>query len=132
LYPSAPRPPQRPLQLLASRDEDKNNPDATIFLETVNSLASDSPDYHCQSTPGAPGDADEATPGPNDELEIFVADAGKRTGILLVIPRSGKATATFGTVETGRKIDPNWKGQWQAAVQETGDGWGPLGTIGCL
>jgi len=56
-------------------------------------------------------------------LDIYVADSGRRAGIHLVIGRDGNATATFGTVETGRKTDPNWNGEWQSAVKETADGW---------
>jgi len=58
----------------------------------------------------------------NDGLEIYVADSG-RIGIHLVIGRNGQATATFGTVGTGRKVDPDWTGQWQFQVQEAADGW---------
>jgi len=78
--------------------------------------------YHCGSTESARGDA-HAAAGPDDGLEIYVADAGKGEGIRLVIPRNGEATATFGTVATSRRIDPNWKGPWRSAVQETTDGW---------
>jgi len=59
----------------------------------------------------------------NDGLDIYVADASKRAGIHLVIGKDGQATATFGTVETGRKTDPNWQGKWHSAVKETADGW---------
>ena len=79
--------------------------------------------YHCRSTPGGGDDADEATPRANDGLEIYVADATKGVGIHLVIPRKGKATASFGTVATSRKTDPQWKGGWESSVQETADGW---------
>ncbi len=72
--------------------------------------------YHCNSTAGA-----AASPG--DELEIYIADAARSEGILLVIPRDGQPTATFGTVATSRRLDPNWKGRWRSAVQETPDGW---------
>jgi len=65
----------------------------------------------------------EATLGSNDGLEIYVADSLRRAGIRLVIGRNGRATATFGTVETGRKVDPNWKGPWQFQVRDTADGW---------
>ena len=76
--------------------------------------------YHCPS--GATvRDADEATPGTSDRLEIYVADSRTRTGIRLVVGRNGPAGATFGTVDTGRRTDPKWEGRWQAAVQETPD-----------
>jgi len=78
--------------------------------------------YHCPHAANTPAN-EVATPGSNDGLEIYVADSGRRAGIHLVIGRNGQATATFGTVETGRKVDPNWKGQWQSQVQETADGW---------
>ncbi len=68
--------------------------------------------YEC----GSPGGAD-------DRLEIYVAGAASGQGILLVIPRDGEATATFGTVGTSRRVDPEWKGRWHSAVQETADGW---------
>jgi hypothetical protein len=79
--------------------------------------------YHCRSGPTARGDADEAPRSASDDIEIFIADRGKSAGIHFVIHRSGKATATFGTVETGRKTDPNWQGRWRSAVHETADGW---------
>jgi len=69
--------------------------------------------YHCRSV----------TPTSKAGLDIYVADSGKRAGIHFVIGRDGQATATFGTVETGRKTDPNWNGEWRSAVKETADGW---------
>jgi len=79
--------------------------------------------YHCPLGAIARDAADEALPGAGDGLEIYVADSRKRTGIRLVLRRHGPATATFGTVGTGRKIDPGWEGRWKSAVQETPDGW---------
>jgi len=94
--------------------------------------------YHCRSqasTSGATGvspvrrqehghDARATRPrGANGGLEVFVVDSARRTGIRLVIQRSGKATATFGTVGVSMKTDPSWKGQWQHAVEEVPDGW---------
>ena len=79
--------------------------------------------YRCRSSTGAQADVGEATRGASDGLELFVADSARRTGIHLVVRRGGDAAATFGTVATTRKIDPDWKGRWQSAVQETGDGW---------
>jgi hypothetical protein len=66
---------------------------------------------------------DEATRKAGDGLEIYVADSGRGTGIRLVIGRAGESTATFGTVATSRKTDPNWKRPWQSAVAETDEGW---------
>jgi hypothetical protein len=78
--------------------------------------------YHCRSTADGADDAGKAAL-PGDGLEIYVADPAQSAGIRLVIPRDGTATATFGSVETGRKIDPSWKGQWQSAVAEAAGGW---------
>jgi hypothetical protein len=93
------------------------NVDLRVFRDSENIYFG----YHCPRDASNGGDT--STPGSSDGLEIYVADSAKRTGIHLVIGRGEKATATFGTVETGRKIDPNWKGQWQSQVQETAGGW---------
>ena len=79
--------------------------------------------YRCPSIAGDPGDADKRPPAVKDGLEIYVADSGKSAGVRLLIGRDSEPTATFGTVETGRKIDPNWKGRWQSAVREAAHGW---------
>jgi hypothetical protein len=78
--------------------------------------------YRCPREASNRGDA-AAAPGSNDGLQIYVADSGRRVGIHLVIRQDGQATATFGTVETGRKVDPNWKGPWQSQVRQTAGGW---------
>jgi len=78
--------------------------------------------YRCGSTGDSASDGHSAA-GPGDALEIYLADAARGEGILLVIPRDGQPTATFGTVGTSRRVDPNWKGRWHSAVQKTTDGW---------
>jgi len=82
--------------------------------------------YRCRSSAdasaGARGDNPPAA-GPDDALEIYVADAGRGEGIHCIIPRHGEATATFGTVATGRKTDPRWEGRWHSGVQQTPHGW---------
>jgi len=88
--------------------------------------------YDCRSGAGAGRDAGAA--GTGDGLDLFIADRGRGAGFRMIVRRSGEATATFGTVDRGRKTDPNWKGPWRSAVQETADGWGaevalPLETV---
>ena len=93
--------------------------DFRIFRDTENVYFA----YRCPAPADDPVNSDKPTPNGKDGLEIYLAGPGRSGGIHLVVRRDSKPTATFGTVETGRKIDPNWKGPWRSAVRETGDGW---------
>ena len=78
--------------------------------------------YHCRRpSVGRPTDATAA--GSRDGFELYVADRGRSVGMHFIVGRDGKGTATFGTVETGRKTDPKWSGLWRHAVHEADDGW---------
>jgi len=79
--------------------------------------------YHRKPLAHGRADADPAMLKKNDELDVYLADAAKKVGIRFVIGRSGKATATFGTLGVSRKTDPGWKGEWRHAVGETPGGW---------
>ena len=79
--------------------------------------------YHRKPIATARADAGQAALGSSDELDIFVADRSRKVGIRLAIKRNGSAIARFGTVGVSRKIDPNWKGAWQHAVQDVAGGW---------
>ncbi|HIQ22070.1 MAG TPA: hypothetical protein EYH34_12680 [Planctomycetes bacterium] len=80
--------------------------------------------YRCRPAAGAltGSEEDEADPSA-DKLEIFLADGRRRTGIHLIVRRDGRGSATFGTVASSRKIDPQWNGRWQWAVRSSAEGW---------
>jgi outer membrane protein assembly factor BamB len=81
-------------------------------------------------------DADEATLRASDELDIYLTQRprlGKR-GIRFVIGRGGETSAAFGNVDRYRKIDPNWRGEWECVTTSTPGEWAaevviPLATL---
>jgi len=79
--------------------------------------------YHRKPLENARADAEAATLEKSDQFDVYLADAGKKVGIRFVIGRSGKATATFGTLGVSRKTDPGWKGEWRHAVNQVPGGW---------
>ena len=79
--------------------------------------------YHRNPLTTADADADHAALDGAGEFDLFIADRSRRIGIHFTITRDGKAVASFGTVGVSRKLDPNWKGKWQHAVQAGTNQW---------
>jgi outer membrane protein assembly factor BamB len=58
-----------------------------------------------------------------EDIQIYVTDLRRKTGIRIGVARDGTRFATLGNVDRYRKVQPGWQATWSAAVRENGDRW---------